>query len=41
MSDRIRFELKDYREVEGRFDHVVSVDTFKHIGVHRYGKFFS
>jgi len=40
VSDRIRFELKDYREVEGRFDLVVSVGMFKHTGVHRYGEFF-
>ena len=41
MGDRVRFELKDYREVEGRFDRIVSVGMFEHVGVHHYGEFFA
>ena len=41
MGERVRFELKDYREVEGRFDRIVSVGMFEHVGVHRYGEFFA
>ena len=41
LDGRVRFELKDYREVEGRFDRIVSVGMFEHVGVHHYGEFFS
>jgi cyclopropane-fatty-acyl-phospholipid synthase len=41
MGDRVRFELKDYREVAGRFDRIVSVGMFEHVGVHHYGEFFT
>ncbi|MEE8351483.1 MAG: cyclopropane-fatty-acyl-phospholipid synthase family protein [Rhodospirillales bacterium] len=41
MGERVRFELKDYREVEGRFDRIVSVGMFEHVGVHHYGEFFA
>ncbi len=40
-SEQVRFELKDYREVEGRFDRIVSVGMFEHVGVHHYGEFFA
>ena len=40
LDGRVRFELKDYREVEGRFDRIVSVGMFEHVGVHHYGEFF-
>jgi len=41
MGGRVRFELKDYREVAGRFDRIVSVGMFEHVGVHHYGEFFT
>ena len=41
VSGRVRFELKDYREVGGRFDRIVSVGMFEHVGVHHYGEFFA
>ena len=41
MGGRVRFELKDYRRVEGRFDRIVSVGMFEHVGVHAYGEFFA
>ncbi len=41
LSDRVRFFLKDYREVEGRFDRIVSVGMFEHVGVKHYGEFFA
>ncbi|MGZ2474097.1 cyclopropane-fatty-acyl-phospholipid synthase [Sinorhizobium medicae] len=40
MADRVRFELKDYRDVEGPFDRIVSVGMFEHVGVHHYDEFF-
>jgi cyclopropane-fatty-acyl-phospholipid synthase len=40
LSDRARFELMDYRQVEGRFDRIVSVGMFEHVGVPQYRTFF-
>ena len=36
----VHFDLRDYREVEGRFDRIVSVGMFEHVGVNHYGTFF-
>ena len=41
LGDRVRFELQDYRNVAGRFDRIVSVGMFEHVGVHHYGEFFA
>ena len=35
------FRLVDYRDVEGRFDRIVSVGMFEHVGVGFYDTFFS
>ena len=40
LADRVRFELRDYRDVEGSFDRIVSVGMFEHVGVHHYDEFF-
>ena len=40
LADRVRFHLRDYREVEERFDRIVSVGMFEHVGVHHYPEFF-
>jgi cyclopropane-fatty-acyl-phospholipid synthase len=40
LAGAVRFELDDYRKVEGRFDRVVSVGMFEHVGVNHYGTFF-
>jgi len=40
LDGRVRFALTDYREVEGRFDRVVSVGMFEHVGVPHYRAFF-
>ena len=41
VSDRVKFELIDYREVTGRFDRIVSVGMFEHVGPPHYQTFFS
>jgi cyclopropane-fatty-acyl-phospholipid synthase len=41
LSNRVRFRLQDYREVEGRFDRIVSVGMFEHVGVRHYPEFFA
>ena len=40
LSGRIEIRLQDYREVEDRFDRVVSVGMFEHVGAKHYGEFF-
>ena len=40
LDGRVRFELKDYRKVDERFDRIVSVGMFEHVGVQHYGEFF-
>ena len=41
LADRVRFELKDYRDVTGTFDRIVSVGMFEHVGIGHYGEFFA
>lgn len=40
VADQVRFELIDYRAVEGQFDRVVSVGMFEHVGRPNYRQFF-
>ncbi len=41
LADRVRFELRDYRHVGEKFDRIVSVGMFEHVGVHHYDEFFT
>jgi len=41
LSDRVRFELKDYRAVEGTFDRVFSVGILEHIGSTNLSTYFN
>ncbi|MGI8705846.1 MAG: class I SAM-dependent methyltransferase [Sphingomicrobium sp.] len=41
VSDHVRFELIDYRSVEGQFDRIVSVGMFEHVGLAHYDSFFA
>ena len=36
----VRFELRDYREVQGKFDRIVSVGMFEHVGLANFPAFF-
>ena len=40
LDDRIAFEFQDYRKVEGKFDRIVSVGMFEHVGLGYYETFF-
>jgi cyclopropane-fatty-acyl-phospholipid synthase len=40
LQERVRFELRDYRAVTERFDRIVSVGMFEHVGVDHYRAFF-
>jgi cyclopropane-fatty-acyl-phospholipid synthase len=39
-AQQARFDLLDYRDVGGRFDRIVSVGMFEHVGVGFYDRFF-
>ena len=41
MGHAVDFRLQDYRAVQGRFDRIVSVGMFEHVGVGYYDTFFS
>jgi cyclopropane-fatty-acyl-phospholipid synthase len=41
LSDRVRFELMDYRSVGETFDRIVSVGMFEHVGIGHYQTFFN
>ncbi|MGK6318848.1 class I SAM-dependent methyltransferase [Sphingomonas sp. DT-204] len=40
VADKVKFELIDYRRVTGRFDRIVSVGMFEHVGTLYYRTFF-
>jgi len=40
-SARMRFELRDYRALEGPYDRIVSVGMFEHVGKRNYAEFFA
>jgi cyclopropane-fatty-acyl-phospholipid synthase len=40
VSDRVKFELMDYRDLAGTFDRIVSVGMFEHVGPPFYRAFF-
>ena len=41
LDHRVKFELQDYRHLEGPFDRIVSVGMFEHVGVGHYDEFFT
>ena len=41
LDQRVRIELQDYRQISQKFDRIVSVGMFEHVGVGHYGEFFA
>jgi cyclopropane-fatty-acyl-phospholipid synthase len=41
LADRVEFRLQDYRDVPEKFDRIVSVGMFEHVGVTHYDEFFA
>ncbi|MBV9572365.1 MAG: class I SAM-dependent methyltransferase [Alphaproteobacteria bacterium] len=41
LGDRCRFELADYRALNGSYDRIVSVGMFEHVGLPQYPAFFN
>lgn len=40
LEHRVHFEIRDYRHLTERFDRIVSVGMFEHVGVNHYRTFF-
>lgn len=40
LEGRVHFEIRDYRSLQERFDRIVSVGMFEHVGVNHYRAFF-
>ena len=41
VADRVRFKLLDYRNEPGRYDRIVSIGMFEHVGSAHYVEFFT
>lgn len=41
LDRRVKFLLRDYREIDGPFDRIVSVGMFEHVGLNHYRAFFN
>jgi len=41
LAGRVRFELQDYRDVQGKFDRIVSVGMMEHVGAPRLDTYFA
>ena len=41
LGEKVRFELRDYRDVEGRFDKVASIEMFEAVGREYWPAYFS
>ena len=41
VGDRVRFEVLDYRDVQGRFDAIASVGMFEHVGKGQLARYFT
>ncbi|MEA2848904.1 MAG: cyclopropane-fatty-acyl-phospholipid synthase [Rhodospirillaceae bacterium] len=41
VADNVRFKLLDYRQEPGKYDRIVSVGMFEHVGVAHYTEFFT
>ncbi len=40
LANRVRFALRDYREERDRYDRIVSVGMFEHVGPNHYREYF-
>jgi cyclopropane-fatty-acyl-phospholipid synthase len=41
LADRVSFEMADYRAIDGRYDRIVSVGMFEHVGAPNFETFFA
>ncbi len=40
LANQVQFRLQDYRNVEEKFDRIISIGMFEHVGAHHYDEFF-
>ncbi|MGB3502128.1 MAG: cyclopropane-fatty-acyl-phospholipid synthase family protein [Mesorhizobium sp.] len=40
LDGHVHFELRDYRDLHERFDRIISVGMFEHVGINHYSTFF-
>ncbi|HVE82544.1 MAG TPA: cyclopropane-fatty-acyl-phospholipid synthase family protein [Myxococcales bacterium] len=40
LAGRVRFHLRDYLDVQGKYDRIVSVGMLEHLGGHQHGAYF-
>ncbi len=40
LSDRVRVELRNYMDVEGRYDKISSIGMFEHVGIANFDAYF-
>ena len=40
LADHVRFKLEDYRREQGKYDRIVSVGMFEHVGINHFDEFF-
>ncbi len=40
LAERVQFDLRDYRDEDQRYDRIVSVGMFEHVGKGNYAEFF-
>ena len=40
LAERVRFKLEDYRREQGKYDRIVSVGMFEHVGINHFDEFF-
>ena len=41
VADKVRFELRDYRDVDQTFDRITSVGMIEHVGQRNFGEYFA
>jgi cyclopropane-fatty-acyl-phospholipid synthase len=41
LANRVNFQLQDYREERARYDRIISVGMFEHVGKRNYREFFT
>ena len=41
VADKVKFELRDYRDVTGPFDRITSVGMIEHVGAPHFGEYFA
>ncbi len=40
LADRVRIELRDYRDLEGQYDHIVSIEMLEAVGERHWQRYF-